>query len=110
MLLIGACADSDEALNANAGDDFSIVVGQSPTFDGCRSGGDVANYQWVIIEAPDLMDGDSGKVIREIEASCSFTLEAAMEIQEVGTWVLELTVNDAAGNTSVDTVSVEVVP
>ena len=56
------------------------------------------------------MEGDAGKVIRDIELSCSFTLEAAMEVQEIGTWVVELTVSDAAGATSTDSVDIEVGP
>ena len=108
MLLVGACGNGSE-LRAEAGADLSIRVGESPTFDGCGSDGQIQNYRWVIIEAPDLMAGDAEKVIREIESSCSFTLDATMEIQEVGTWVVELTVSDSDGNTSDDTVSLEVV-
>ena len=109
MLLAGACGGGNE-LRADAGADLAIVVGDSPTFDGCGSSGQIQNYQWVIIEAPDLMEGDAGKPIREIESSCSFTLDATMDIQEVGTWVVELTVSDSDGNTSADTVTVEVSP
>ena len=107
MLLVGACGNGSE-LRADAGADLSIRVGESPTFDGCGSDGQIQNYRWVIIEAPDLMAGDADKVIREIESSCSFTLDATMEIQEIGTWIVELTVSDSGGNTSADTVRLEV--
>ena len=107
MLLVGACGNGSE-LRADAGADLSIRVGESPTFDGCGSDGQIQNYRWVIIEAPDLMAGDADKVIREIESSCSFTLDATMEIQEIGTWIVELTVSDSDGNTSADTVRLEV--
>ncbi len=107
VLAAAACGDGDD-LRADAGSDIAIQVGESPTFDACGSGGDIENYRWEIVEAPDIMEGDAGKVIREVEANCSFTLEAAMEAQEVGTWVVELTVSDADGNTSVDTVEVDV--
>ena len=108
MLLVSACGNGSD-LRADAGADLSIRVGESPTFDGCGSDGQIQNYKWVIIEAPDLMAGDADKVIREIESSCSFTLDASMEIQEIGTWVVELTVSDSDGNTSADTVRLEVV-
>ena len=109
ILLAGACGNGSE-LKADAGADLSITVGDSPTFDGCGSNGQIQNYRWVIIEAPDLMPGDAGKVIREIESSCSFSLDATMEIQEVGIWVVELTVSDDDGNTSDDTVTMEISP
>lgn len=110
ILVAAGCGDSDDGLRADAGADFAITVGGSPTFDGCGSEGSIDNYRWVIIEAPDIMEGDDGKVIREVEPSCSFTLEAAMEAEEAGTWVVELTVTDDGGATSVDTVRVDVQP
>lgn len=107
VLVIGACGSDGDPV-ADAGDDFSIAVGQSPTFDGCGSDGDIDNYRWVIIEAPSLMEDDANKPLRDIDSACTFTLEAAMEVQEIGTWVIELTVSDAAGATSSDRVTVEV--
>ena len=86
------------------------AVGESPTFDGCRSNGDIVNYQWMIAEAPGAMEGDAGKLIREFDSDCSFTLEAAMIAQETGSWVIELTVSDSDGNTSDDTVAIDVTP
>lgn len=109
VLVAGACGNGSD-LRADAGADFSIGVGQSPTFDGCGSQGQIQNYKWAITDAPDFMTGDSAKVIREIESACSFTLVAAMDLQEVGTWTVELIVTDAASGTSSDTVSVEVTP
>ena len=109
LLLFAACG-GDGDLQANAGEDFSVTVGESPTFDGCASDGDITNFQWVIVEASSGMPGDVDKPIREVDSECSFTLEAAMIADEVGNWVVELTVSDADGNTSADTVSVEVGP
>ena len=80
ILLAAACGSGDD-LQADARADFSIAVGDSPTFDGCSSGGEIRNYSWAIIDAPDLMAGDAGKVIRETEPACSFTLDAAMDVQ-----------------------------
>lgn len=107
LLVVGACG-SGSSLKADAGPDSSVAVGDSPTFDGCASEGDIQNYQWRIIEAPDLMEGDSGKLIRETGQGCSFALDAAMGPQEVGTWIVELTVIDAESETSTDTVRVEI--
>ena len=106
LALVGAC--SSGGLNADAGTDFAINVGDTPTFDGCDSTGEIQNYAWVIIEAPDVMAGDQSKIIRETDPVCSFTLDAAMVSQEVGDWVVELTITDDAGNTDSDTVRVEV--
>ena len=108
-VLLVACQNSP-ALQANAGTDFDLTVGEAPTFDGCASTGDIVNYQWTIISAPGQMSGDAGKVIREVDTNCSFTLDAEMGVDEVGTWTIELTVSDAQGNTSRDTMQVDVIP
>jgi hypothetical protein len=107
VALLGACGGDDE-LAADAGEDFSVAVGESPTFDGCGSSGEIVNYRWKILEAPPTMADDAGKVIEEVDPDCSFTLDAAMIAEEEGSWVIELTVTDAGGATSTDTVAVEV--
>lgn len=107
FLLLTGCG-GDGSLSADAGDDFAIQVGESPTFDGCESTGDIENYQWTIVEAPTSMAEDSGKVIRELDTNCSFTLDAAMGVDEVGNWMIELEVRDAAGQTATDRVTVTV--
>ncbi len=107
-LVLAAACGGDDDLAADAGDDFAVVVGESPTFDGCGSSGDIVNYQWVIRGTPSDMSDDVDKPLREIDDQCSFTLDAAMLIDEVGVWTIELTVSDAEGNTSSDTVTVEV--
>jgi hypothetical protein len=104
-----ACQGSTP-LQANTGEDFTVKVGEPPTFDGCASTGEIVNYQWTIISAPEKMAGDASKVIREIDRNCSFTLEAEMGVDEVGQWVIELEVRDGSGNTNTDTVQVEVTP
>ena len=58
----------------------------------------------------DKMPEDAGKIIRENDANCSYTLEAAMGLGEVGEWLIELEVRDADGNVQTDTVAVEVTP
>jgi hypothetical protein len=116
MILLGlglltACGDEADPitpLRANAGADFSVQVGQSPRFDGCASQGDIQNYQWTILETPSNKATDVGKIIREVEADCAFTLEDTMVIEEIGEWVLQLEVRSADGSTATDTVTVTV--
>ncbi len=107
LALIAAGCGGDASLSADAGDDVTISVGEAPTFDGCDSDGDIANYRWTIVETPPARSADVGKVLRETEANCSFTLENAMLSEEVGTWVVELLVTDADQG-SLDTVTVVV--
>lgn len=114
VLLIGltlgtvAGCGGGQAPQANAGQDFTVIVGTEPTFDGCASSGDIVNYRWTILEAPATMPEDAGKVIRDIDANCSFTLDANMGVDEVGRWVIELEVTDSEGQTGTDTVTVTV--
>jgi hypothetical protein len=107
-LWLAACGG--ERLAANAGADFSVKMGESPRFDGCASTGAIVNYKWTILAAPEAMAKDAGKVIREVDPNCSFTLEAKMGVDEAGEWVIELEVRDAQGNTAADTVTVTVTP
>ena len=108
ITIFAACQGSDQPLQANAGDDFSVKVGEAPNFDGCASTGDMINYKWTIISAPDPMASDEGKVIREVDGNCSFTLESQMGLDEVGEWLIELEVQDENGQSSTDTVQVQV--
>lgn len=106
--LVGCGGGGDKALTADAGDDFEIHVGESPTFDGCGSTGAIDNYKWTIVEAPPAMAEDNGKIIREFDANCSFTLDATMGLKEMGAWVIELEVSDSGGQTATDRVTVTV--
>jgi len=106
-LVAASCGGSDE-LNADAGSDFRVAVGEAPSFDGCGSSGDIVNYQWVLRSTPSNMTDDLDKPVREFDDSCSFTLDDTMLTEEVGMWEIELIVNDADGNTAVDSVSIEV--
>ena len=107
--LLAACQGSGPAPQANAGQDFSVVVGRPPTFDGCASSGDIVNYRWKIVGTPEQRAQDVDKVIREESVECMFTLEASMELNEVGDWDVELEVRDSGGRTDTDTVTVSVI-
>ena len=106
LLLIG-CGENNP-LAANAGEDFAIQVGEAPTFDGCASTGNIGNYRWTIIEAPPEMAEDNGKIIRDVDTNCSFSLDAAMGLKEVGNWVIELEVSNSVGRRDTDRVIVTV--
>ena len=110
LVILAACQGSSEPLQANAGTDFTVKVGEKPTFDGCVSTGNIENYKWMVVSAPGQMVQDSGKVICEVEPDCSFTLDSAMKPGEAGEWVLRLEVKDAQGNASTDEVIVSVEP
>ena len=94
-------------LSADAGEDFTVAMGEAPEFDGCGSGGDGLTYTWTIVEAPESMADDVGKVLRDSIGDCSFTLESDMEVADVGTWVIELTTTDRT-DTATDQVTVTV--
>lgn len=95
-------------ITANAGEDFEVIVGDTPTFDACNSTGAINNYAWTILSAPEPVADDAGKVIRETESNCRFTLEDAMVIEEVGEWVIQLEASNS-DNTETDTVTITVV-
>lgn len=101
--------DNDDAapLTADAGDDFAVIVGEAPTFDACRSTGDIENYAWTVLTPPEAVADDAGKPIREMGSDCRFTLDDAMAIEEVGAWVIQLEVR-SGDETQTDTVTVTV--
>ena len=110
LLPLVACSPGAGALTADAGEDFGVTLGEAPRFDACRSKGQIVNYRWTVVSAPGARAADAGKVIREVEPACSFTLEDTMDVDEVGRWVVALEVEDAAGNVVTDTVNVDVAP
>lgn len=105
---VGCGGGAGSGLKADAGADFSVAVGESPKFDGCASAGDIVNYKWTIVTAPTGMTKDAGKVLREVDSNCSFTLEAEMSLAEMGEWMIQLEVRNASGDTAADTVTVTV--
>lgn len=104
-LVAVACGST---LSADAGEDFSVNVGESPVFDGCASAGDDLQYSWAIVAAPSDMADDVGKVLREPSSECSFTLESDMEVADTGRWEIELTVTSGDADPVTDRVVVTV--
>lgn len=119
-LVLVACGDdeSDNAdtptpedvapISADAGDDFIVTVGDVPTFDACRSTGDIENYRWTVLTPPEAVAEDAGKIVREVESNCRFTLGDAMVIEEVGDWIILLEVRRGT-EIQTDTVTVTVI-
>jgi len=97
-LVVAGCGDS--GVSADAGEDFSVTVGEAPQFDGCDSSGDSLSYTWTIVEAPPDMADDTGKVLRQSITECAFTLESEMVVADTGAWVIELEVTDGSATAS----------
>jgi len=110
VIIAAGCSNgsSTDSVRADAGNDFNVAVGQSPQFDGCGSDGDIENYQWTIRDTPTDMADDIDKVLRQTGSECTFDLETAMIVDEVGEWTIELEVRDPDGNSSRDTVIITV--
>ena len=101
----GGSSDDGGSLAADAGEDFTIAIGDMPQFNGCSSTGEITNFEWNIIDAP--TDDGAPQMIREVDPNCGFVLESAMVADDVGEWVIELTVTDGSSSAS-DTVTVTV--
>jgi uncharacterized membrane protein len=87
-------AAQGEAPVADAGEDVTIVVGHSVTFDGAASSDDVgiANYTW--------------NFTCDDEMQYLYGVSPEFEFWTVGTYVVTLNVTDADGHSSTDTVVV----
>ena len=107
-LLLAACGGSVETAVVDAGEPINVVAGEAPVFDACSSSGDIVNYQWQIVGTPTANAEDEGKFLRTETEGCSFTLENVMEIDEVGLWTVELSVEVSDGTILTDTVDVTV--
>ncbi len=81
-------------LAADAGPDQTVTVGETVTFDGGDSTGDIASYTWTF-----TYDGETRTLTGE---SPTFTFDI------VGTYTVTLTVEDADGATDTDTVVITV--
>ena len=104
-----ACSGDSASTVANAGDDFSVAIGEAPVFDACESSGEIDNFQWIIVEAPEGREDTEDKPLREVLSDCNFTLESAMVIDDVGAWTIELRLEGEDGAiTAMDRVTVTV--
>ena len=93
-MVLAACGVDGGSISSDAGPDFAVSVGEAPLFDGCESSGDISNYEWTIIEAPEGQPDSDGKPLRTEMFDCSFELENTMVLADVGDWTIELTVSN----------------
>lgn len=93
-MALAACGGGGSDLVSDAGVDFTVEVGEAPVFDGCGSDGEISNYEWTIVEAPESSPDAEGKELRTVLSECDFELENAMLIEDVGEWTIELAVTD----------------
>ena len=99
---LSACASdgASSTIEANAGVDFEVEVGVAPVFDGCDMTRDVTNFAWTIVDAPETQADSDGKVLREVQSDCTFQLESAMVIGDVGEWTIELLATGSEGEST----------
>ena len=107
-LFLAACSGGT-GLSADAGEDFAVTVGEAPEFIACDSAGDITNYEWTISGAPESRPESVGQELRAVMAECSFVLESAMVLDDVGEWTIDLTITDG-DETATDQVVVTVNP
>lgn len=92
---------NNSAPTANAGPDQKVSLGQTVTLDGSRStdvDGDVLTYEWTIITPANTTSVLSDKT----------SVMPKLVINEKGTYVIQLVVNDGKLSSAPDTVSLEV--
>jgi hypothetical protein len=85
---------------ANAGVDQSVITGTIVTLDGSASSdvnGDLLAYRWAFTSKP---NGSSATLSNAVSTKPTFTADV------VGTYVLNLVVNDGKANSVADTVSI----
>ena len=101
LFFVGCGGDS---LEADAGPDFSLVLGESPEFDGCNSVGDIQRYEWIIRDAPAAGIAAIGTTL-SAESGCTHTVDP-MDVDDLGVWTVELVVTDTKGTSATDEVMI----
>ena len=99
---------------ANAGTDITVHVGESVSYDGSHSvdldAGKIVYYHWRVTGAPEGREDEIGRVLREGEDAAVWTTDAVMAKQDLGQWIVELTVTDDEGQSATDDLTLTVVP
>ena len=114
-LSLSGCAIATKAPPvANAGPDIVVHVGETVSFDGSSSvdldGGQIVYYQWRITAAPEGRETEVDRVLREGENAAVWTTESPILEEDLGEWVMELTVTDDEGQSATDDMKLFVVP
>ena len=114
-VVLAGCALATKAPPvANAGPDIIAHVGETVSYDGSLSvdldGGKIAYYHWSIRVAPEGLQDEVGRVLREGEDAAVWTTESALANEDVGEWVIELKVTDDEGQSATDEMMLTVIP
>ena len=115
VLTLTGCALATKAPPvANAGPDIIAHVGETASFDGSLSvdldGGKIVYYHWSITAAPEGRQDEVGRVLQQGQDAAVWTTESALANEDVGEWVIELTVTDDEGQSATDDMKLTVVP
>ena len=115
VLALSGCALATKAPPvANAGPDIVVRVGEVVSFDGSLSidldGGQIVYYHWRTTAAPEGRETEVDRVLQEGEDAAVWTTVSPIGEEDLGEWVIELTVTDDEGQSATDDMKLTVVP
>ena len=115
VLSLSGCAIVTKAPPvANAGSDTIVHVRETVSFDGSSSvdldGGRIVYYHWRITAGPEGRETEEDRVLREGEDAAVWTTDSPIGEEDLGEWVIELTVTDDEGQSATDDMKLAVVP
>ena len=115
VLSLSGCAIVTKAPPvANAGPDLVVHAGETVSFDGSSSvdldGGQIVYYHWRTTAAPEGRETEVDRVLREGENAALWTSDSPIGAEDLGEWVIELTVTDDEGQSATDDMKLFVVP
>jgi hypothetical protein len=115
VLSLSGCALATKAPPvANAGPDLVVRVGETVSFDGSSSvdldGGRIVYYHWSVTRAPEGREVEVDQVLGEGEDAALWTSDSPIGAEDLGEWVIELTVTDDEGQSATDDMKLTVVP
>jgi hypothetical protein len=112
--LTGCALATKAAPRAHAGPDILVHVGGTVSYDGSLSvdldGGNIVYYEWRIAAAPEGLEDEIGRILREGEDAAIWTTETPVQEDDVGEWIIELKVTDDEGQSATDDLTLTVAP